>query len=83
MPCELLVEACGIQFPDQGWNPDPLHWEQGALATGPPGNSCSLLIMQTSLTVILAHPPTSVFFTFQIKLVALKSLSQGLLMGIP
>ena len=20
---ELLVSACGIQFPDQGWNPDP------------------------------------------------------------
>ena len=24
---KLLVVACGIQFPDQGWNPGPLHWE--------------------------------------------------------
>ena len=36
--CELLVVACGIQFPDQGSNPGPLHWEHGVLATGPPGN---------------------------------------------
>ena len=34
---ELLVAACGIQFPDQGLNLDPLHWEHGVLATGPPG----------------------------------------------
>ena len=26
--CKLLVEACGTQFPDQGWNLGPLHWEQ-------------------------------------------------------
>ena len=25
--CKLLVVACGIQFPGQGSNPDPLHWE--------------------------------------------------------
>ena len=36
---QILVAACGIQFPDQGSNPDPLHWEQGVLATGPPGKS--------------------------------------------
>ena len=29
-------EACGI-FPDQGWNPCPLHW--GFLCTGPAGKS--------------------------------------------
>ena len=23
--CKLLVVACGIQFPDQGWNQGPLH----------------------------------------------------------
>ena len=33
----FLVAACGIEFPDQGLNPRPLHWELGALATGPPG----------------------------------------------
>ena len=39
--CEVLVAACGIQFPDQGWNPGPLHWEHGVLATGPPEKSQS------------------------------------------
>ena len=34
---KLLVEACGIKFPDQGLNPSPLHWELSVLATGPPG----------------------------------------------
>ena len=37
--CELLVAACGIQFPDQELNLGPLHWELGILATGPPGKS--------------------------------------------
>ena len=36
---ELLVAACGIELPDQGSNPGPLHWERGVLATGPPGKS--------------------------------------------
>ena len=47
----VLVEASGIfscgilscsmwdLVPDQGSNPDPLHWEQGVLATGPPRKS--------------------------------------------
>ena len=26
---ELLVEVCGILFPNQGSNPGPLHWKQG------------------------------------------------------
>ena len=34
-----LRHACGIQFPDQGWNPGPLHWERGVPLTGPPGKS--------------------------------------------
>ena len=37
VPCELLAVACGIEFPDQRLNPDPLHWENEVLATGPPG----------------------------------------------
>ena len=32
--CELLVAACGIWFPDQGWNAGSLHWKCGILATG-------------------------------------------------
>ena len=35
--CRLLVVSCGIEFPDQGSNLDPLHGELGVLATGPPG----------------------------------------------
>ena len=35
------VVACGIEFPDQGSNLGPLHWECGILATGPPGKSRS------------------------------------------
>ena len=34
-----LVAACRIQFPDQGMNPGPLHWENRVLTTGPPGKS--------------------------------------------
>ena len=37
---ELLNVACGIQFPDQGSNPGPLHWECRVLATGPLEKSC-------------------------------------------
>ena len=37
----VLVVACGIQVPQQGWNPAPLYQEQRVLATGPPGNSPS------------------------------------------
>ena len=36
---DLFVVACGIQFPDQGLNLGPLHWEHGVLATGPPGKT--------------------------------------------
>ena len=35
---DLLVSSHVIQFPDQGSNLGPLHWEEGVLATGPPGN---------------------------------------------
>ena len=41
---DSLVVACGIQFPDQGSNPGPLHWEHGILPTGPPGKSRRLLL---------------------------------------
>ena len=35
----LVVVARGVQLPDQGSNPGPLHWEHRVLATGPPGKS--------------------------------------------
>ena len=40
-----LVAACGIQFPDQDWNPGPLLWECGVLVTGPSRRSLPLLIL--------------------------------------
>ena len=39
MACKLLVAAYGTWFPNQGLNLGPLHWERGALTTGPPENS--------------------------------------------
>ena len=44
--------SCGTWdlVPDQGSNPDPLHWEHGVLATGPPGKS----------QIVLFNPPTSI-----------------------
>ena len=35
--------------PCQGLNPGPLHWELGALATGPPGKSPSSLVLDPPL----------------------------------
>ena len=37
--CRIFVAACEVQFPDQGQNTGPLHWEHGVLTTGPPGKS--------------------------------------------
>ena len=35
----VFVVARGIQFPDDGSNLGPLHWQHDVLATGPPGRS--------------------------------------------
>ena len=51
---ELLAAACGIQFPDQGSNPGPLHWECRVLATGPPGKSPTSCFCSPK-NVVLAH----------------------------
>ena len=34
---DLFVSACGILFPDEGSDRDPLRGERGVLATTPPG----------------------------------------------
>ena len=49
MGCKLLVVACGIQFPNQGLNLGPLHWDPGVLATGPPGKSPTLVLVSSLL----------------------------------
>ena len=36
---DLLVAACGHNFPDQESNPGPVHWELGVWAPGPPRRS--------------------------------------------
>ena len=43
-----LQHAHGIQFPDQGSNPGPLHWEHGVLSTAPPGKSLSTILFHQS-----------------------------------
>ena len=48
---EHFVEACGFWFPDQGLNPDPLHWESGVLATEPPGKPSTHCTSQLRLPV--------------------------------
>ena len=48
-----LVVAWGeSQFPGQGLNLGPLHWERGVLATGPPGKSCSLLLLNIEIETL-------------------------------
>ena len=42
----IFTTAYGIQFPDQGWNPDPLPWECRVLAIGPPGKSLDSLLIE-------------------------------------
>ena len=44
---QTLVVACGIEFLDQGSNPDPLHGQHGVLATGPPGKSLPFHILKS------------------------------------
>ena len=46
--CQVVVAACGIEFPDKGSDVDPLPWELGVLATGPP-EKCQECILESSL----------------------------------
>ena len=45
-----FIAACGISFPDQGWNPGALHWEHRVLAIGPPGKSRNIYLKQNPRT---------------------------------
>ena len=40
----LSAVACGIQFPHQGSNLVPVHWEHGVSATGPPEKSLCMTL---------------------------------------
>ena len=50
----LLATACGIQFPDQGLNLGPLHWEHGVLAIGLPVKSQDMF---HDITQGVSQPP--------------------------
>ena len=60
--CEIfLVAARGIQFPDQGSNPGPLHQELRVLPTGPPGKSRFASILLTVFASIFIRVLTCSF----------------------
>ena len=46
---QVLVAACGIQFPYQGLSPGPLHWECRVLTTGPQTKSLNHRFLINSL----------------------------------
>ena len=52
------MQHVGGKFPNQEWNPRPLHWERRLLATGPPGKSPDNFYQYISLLVF----PTGVGF---------------------
>ena len=59
---KLLVAACGISFPDQESNQGPLHWELRVLATGPPGKSRQLIILnQVKMPTAMAFEDVTSF----------------------
>ena len=51
--CWVLVVAHGIQFPVQGSNLGPLHWEHRILVTGPTGKSPFAYFFFKSIFVLL------------------------------
>ena len=56
--CKLLVEAYGIQLPDQGSNQGPLHWECRVLATGPPWKSVEATSLLTKWSQLVPRCPS-------------------------
>ena len=52
--------ACRILVPDQGSNPCPLHWDQGVLTTGAPGESLPFRFSSSLLSCTPTLGPASV-----------------------
>ena len=48
----VTVMACRILSPDQGLNPDPLHWEHEVLATGPTGKSPGNILYSIAIMIM-------------------------------
>ena len=51
------MQHAGSQFPDQGSNPCPLHWENRVLTTGPPGKSLVSLLTWVIVIQLLSRVP--------------------------
>ena len=51
----LSCPAAGVIFPDQGWNPCPLHWQVDSLPLDHLGNSSPSYRLTYLLKI---HPPT-------------------------
>ena len=49
---QVLAVAWEVEFPAQGSNPGPLHWEHAVLTSGPPGNSLLLFLANTTAGVL-------------------------------
>jgi len=64
--CSMGTLSCGMWdlFTDQGSNPGPLHWEHGALATGPPGKSLTLMSHEVWLWTSHLTPTSPLPFLF-------------------
>ena len=77
---DILVEACGIQFPDQGSNPGPLHWEHRVLITGSPGKSPLVFII---ISVILLFYCGKICIIMQFTIFTIFTILNAQLSGIP
>ena len=78
---QVLVVAYRIQFPDQGLNLGPLHWEPGVLATGPPGKSQLWFYCNVHQRAYMLHiesmTPQPFLFRMRFKVEKLPWLYQG------
>ena len=72
--CELLVAACGIQFPNQGLNSGPLHWERAVLLTGPPGKSQRFFFLKRSL-ILYRKGISMIFLGFKVLICKLNQVN--------
>ena len=59
--CELLVAACGIQFPDQGSNPDPCIGSMGFHPLDHQGSPSDLLLLQKDFDSLKTQIMVSTF----------------------
>ena len=76
-----LRHACGTQFPNQGLNLGPLHWEHGLLPTGPPEKPMILLTFVLCFNKKLKKPKISVFTRYAVLLLVRFFISYCLILA--